>query len=290
MFRMTSHLCRLPSDIGRVLEPQTGNSLDLQQRIVVPRTARAGEELPVGRAVNPSFSQQRYTPSASTFLEPLWTFTYIVSRKFSLTDSLVAASIIAREVRLTTPSVSLSLLFKFSEEFGALCADAKGKSFSINLTDYLGHVNFSSEVTALRIPEGSLAVTETLLRQALGERIISALTINKLQLEHGGRQRFPSNTATVNKCLNVIGIPLSAILTIGSRAKELVIKNDDGQKDRAEVRLHVHFSGCQRCGAEDMLFCGDPWTRVSPYARFSLSSEGQKGSSIAVTALKDKTG
>ncbi|PRP74558.1 elongation factor 2-like [Planoprotostelium fungivorum] len=93
-------------------------------------------------------------------LEPLWTFTYIVSRKFSLTDSLVAASIIAREVRLTTPSVSLSLLFKFSEEFGALCADAKGKSFSINLTDYLGHVNFSSEVTALRIPEGSLAVVD----------------------------------------------------------------------------------------------------------------------------------
>ncbi|KAJ7919281.1 P-loop containing nucleoside triphosphate hydrolase protein [Mycena leptocephala] len=131
--------------------------------------------------------------------------------KSTLTDSLVSkAGIIAhanagnarymdtrqdeKDRGITIKSTAISMYFEIpKDDLDAVAARQKtdGNQFLINLIDSPGHVDFSSEVTAaLRVTDGALVVvdtidgvcvqTETVLRQALGERIKPVVIINKV--------------------------------------------------------------------------------------------------------------
>jgi len=154
--------------------------------------------------------------------------------KSTLTDSLISkAGIIgaaqAGEARytdtrqdeqdrcITIKSTGVSLYYEMEESQRP--KDSTSNGFLINLIDSPGHVDFSSEVTAaLRVTDGALVVvdcvegvcvqTETVLRQALGERIKPVVMVNKmdralLELQLDAEDAYQSFQRTIES-VNVV--------------------------------------------------------------------------------------
>ena len=130
---------------------------------------------------------------------------------------------------ITNKSTAISALFNTDPEDLAFIKQPiyKNKNgenktcFLINLIDCPGHIDFSSEVTAaLRITDGALVVvdcisgvwvqTETVLRQAIVERIRPILFINKmeralLELRLGQEELFQTFQRIVENVNGIIG-------------------------------------------------------------------------------------
>ncbi|KAG2591305.1 hypothetical protein PVAP13_5NG473100 [Panicum virgatum] len=113
--------------------------------------------------------------------------------KPTLTNSLVAAAgIIAQDA--AGDSTGISLLYEMPQEslkrLGGERRGGSSSSYLINLVDSPGHVT-----AALCITDGALVVTETVLRQALAERIKPVLAVNKmdrcfLKLQQSGEEAY----------------------------------------------------------------------------------------------------
>lgn len=167
--------------------------------------------------------------------------------KSTLTDSLLAKAGIISESNagdaratdtrqdeqdrgITIKSTGVSLFYEADPTGAAKEENIQG--YLINLIDSPGHVDFSSEVTAaLRVTDGALVVvdyvegvcvqTETVLRQALGEKIKPVLMVNKvdrglLELESEGEDMY----LQFNKVIENVNVIISSYEADDDQAEE----------------------------------------------------------------------
>ncbi|KAI0017505.1 P-loop containing nucleoside triphosphate hydrolase protein [Xylariomycetidae sp. FL0641] len=189
--------------------------------------------------VNFTIDEIRQLMDKPTNVRNMSVIAHVDHGKSTLTDSLLAkAGIIStakagdaratdtrsdeQERGITIKSTAISLYGTLPSEEDlkdVVGQKSDGTDFLINLIDSPGHVDFSSEVTAaLRVTDGALVVvdtiegvcvqTETVLRQALSERIKPVVVINKvdralLELQVSKEDLYQSFSRTIES-VNVV--------------------------------------------------------------------------------------
>jgi elongation factor 2 len=189
--------------------------------------------------VNFTIEEVRALMDKATNVRNMSVIAHVDHGKSTLTDSLLSkAGIISaakagdaratdtradeQERGITIKSTAISLYGNLADDTDLkdiIGQKTDGRDFLINLIDSPGHVDFSSEVTAaLRVTDGALVVvdtiegvcvqTETVLRQALGERIKPVVIINKvdralLELQVSKEDLYQSFSRTIES-VNVV--------------------------------------------------------------------------------------
>lgn len=188
--------------------------------------------------VNFSVDQIRTIMYQPDMIRNMSVIAHVDHGKSTLTDSLIAkAGIIAmktagdqrymdtrddeKERGITIKSTGVSLFFELNKPAEKEGDAPTKEGYLFNLIDSPGHVDFSSEVTAaLRVTDGALVVvdavegvcvqTETVLRQAMQEKIKPVLFINKvdrniLELQVDGEVMYQNFVKTMENVNIIVG-------------------------------------------------------------------------------------